>query len=283
MRPVLNERIAICFFGIIRNLPAVLPSIETNVIAPANRHGEVFRIAHLFRQSKVVNAHSREDSDINLNDAYQLGCESLTWDEPDSFIDPEFWNRLKAGGDAWNDDFRSLRNLIHQLYSLKKVTAQAMEEGCQTLIFVRPDLRYLDSLDRPLSRILSADEPTVLLPNWSGWKDSFNDRFAIARGEQAIRSYGNRLDRAEDYIRDTGQPLHAESLLRYVLLRYAVRVRKIPTRALRVRADGSIEPEWFAPVWQRRVVGRVQRDFQKMVRIIAGFRESIGSSFGGRR
>jgi hypothetical protein len=83
----------------------------------------------------------------------------------------------------------------------------------------------------------------VWLPLWL-WRGGLNDRFAVIRGARAAQTYGTRARRMHAFCASTGGPLHSERLLRFVLAQTAV--RRIATRATRIRANGSESWESFS-------------------------------------
>jgi len=232
-------QIAICYFGITRSLSHTIKSIERNVVAPAKRHGRVKRYAHLFRQTEIINARSGESGTVDPMEYKRLNCDWSHLEEPDQCLDIHDFEHFKQYGDVWEDKFRSLRNLVHQLHSLDQVTKAALADGAETVIFCRPDLRYLDSLSHPLQKAINDAAVGVHLPSWQSWY-GLNDRFAICTGRKAIEAYGCRIRLAREFCETRVQPLHAEMLLESSLESNKISVHKIPNRAARVRIDGTV-------------------------------------------
>ena len=145
----------------------------------------------------------------------------------------------RSQSDPFHDDFRSVRNLLFQLWSLKRGwdAIQRLEpDGFDAYLMLRPDLRYLDtvSIDRLYNRLDGAG--SILVPAWhSFW--GLNDRCAFA-DPQAAQVYANRLDHVVDYC--ASRPLHSESFLAHVIASAGIKVGELPVRAERVRADGIV-------------------------------------------
>lgn len=235
-------KIALAFFGLPRCSPVAFPSIERQLIAPLSDAGELQVCYHLYRQPHVFNPRSGED-DPQREDNY---LPFLPFRGRFEDRRPEAsgqLQRLMAYGDAWQDQFHSLTNLVLQLQSLLAVTEQMAEDAPQVVVFARPDLLYHQRL--PLEQVahVVSHPDEVVLPWWESW-GGFNDRFAIA-GARAWRAYGGRLLLADHYCQHTRQPLHSEKFLRYALRFASVPVRTIGMRASRVRVDGRIEDEDF--------------------------------------
>lgn len=251
-----RPRIAICYFGITRSLPYTLDSLTANVVRPAKATGEIRVFAHLFRQERIDNAATGEVAELDPDDHRLLEPDDLQLEAPEVCLDQWNYDRLREAGDAWNDGFRSLRNLVHQLHSLHAVTRMAACWNPHVWIFARPDLRYHDSLRPVLSLASKGGAETVWLPLWQS-RGGRNDRFAIIRGGRAARTYGMRAERMADFCTLTGGPLHSERLLGFVLREE--RVRLIKTRATRVRANGFNWPESFSFEWLERLHSRLER------------------------
>ena len=150
--------------------------------------------------------------------------------------------------------FRSVRNLLFQLWSLKRGwnALQHLEpDGFDAYLMLRPDLRYLDRLS--ISRLCDRldGDGSILVPAWhSFW--GLNDRCAFA-APRAAQVYANRLDHVIDYC--SNHPLHSETFLAHVIASQDIKVGALPLRAERVRADGIVRTdirsrtEDFAHAW----------------------------------
>lgn len=238
------SRIALCFFGITRALALTHRSIEENLIHPARTGDEVRLFGHFFRQSAIMNPRSGENS-IHDPDNYKLL--ELDWvklEEPDTFIDHSWFSKIKSFGDEYDDDFRSIRNLVHQLHSLRKVSSAALSWGAHIYIFARPDILYHDSFDKVLSEASRATDDCIFIPNWANWGPGYNDRFCVCVGDRAARAYAERLRHVESFCADKGK-LHAEKLLKYSVDRSGVNVSHFRVCGSRVRSNGNIVKENF--------------------------------------
>jgi hypothetical protein len=106
-------------------------------------------------------------------------------------------------------------------------------------VFARPDLRYHDSLAPILTLAWNGPDETAWIPLCLSCGGR-NDRFAVIRGGRVARKYGMRASRTLEYCARVDGPVHAERLLGFAL--DGERVRRIATRATRVRANGA---EWW--------------------------------------
>jgi hypothetical protein len=245
----MEPSIAICFFGITRSLGHTLPSIEKNALSPARAAGNVRVYAHFFRQYSLAEARSGETGTIDPDEHLLLRADWLQLEEPDDCLAQWGFEALKRHGDFWQNDFRSLRNLVHQLHSLNLVTQAALDDGAELCLFLRPDLRYHDSLAPAIrrgQRAAQAGQALVQLPWWQPWT-GLNDRFAIAAGRGAIAAYGQRVMQMHAFCTATGGPLHSERLVAHALAAAGVPTRTIGARASRVRLGGNERYEDFLP------------------------------------
>lgn len=236
---------AVCFFGITRSLSYTLPSIKRNVIEAAGKHGRIRAYGHFFLQHQIDNVRSGERGSFDPFEYHKLDLDQVELEEPGLCLKERRFDYLRTFGDFWQDDFRSLRNLVHQLHSLDRVTKMVLQDEAEVCIFCRPDLRYHDSLAPAILRATKARHSLLQLPFWQPWF-GMNDRFAVAAGREAISCYGQRIEQAIDCCRVSSAPLHSESLVLYSLNKADVAVRTIAARASRVRMDGSVVDESFA-------------------------------------
>jgi hypothetical protein len=235
-------KIALAFFGLPRCSPITFPSVQRNLIDPLAAAGELRICHHLYRQDWIFNPRSGEDhAQPGENYLPFAGFDGAIVARPTH--PAALLLRLKAYGDAFQDDFHSLTNLLLQLHSLYEVTQRVAGSAPDVVVFARPDLLYHERLLREHVDRAMAFPDEVTLPWWESW-GGFNDRFAIA-GSRAFCAYGGRVLLADHYCERTGKPLHSESFLRYALAFAGVPVRTIGMRATRVRVDGRMQWEDF--------------------------------------
>lgn len=239
-------KIAICFFGITRSLRHTFESISSNLLKPCRDVGDTENFCHFFQLGDINNPRSGERGELDRNEYKLLSPDWLQLDEPDQCLENYPIDRIFHYGDYWGDDFKSLRNLLHQLHSIKTVTQAVQSHDFDLVIFARPDLLYHDSIRRPLLRVVqSRNENEVCVPDWQHWEGGLNDRFAICKGADAIHAYGCRVDEALSYCEEYDAPLHAEKLLKFALDKMRIPISTMTTKASRVRFDGTMKEEVF--------------------------------------
>ena len=140
---------AICFWGITRYLEGTIPSIRENIFLPASKLGEFKVFCHFFNLKKLNNERSSEKNIYLKNDWHLFKADKLLIDEPNFFIN-DYLPNIKEYGDEFNDNYQSVSNLLHSLYSLKKVFNSINGYEADSFLFVRPDLIYYDSLEKYL-------------------------------------------------------------------------------------------------------------------------------------
>lgn len=245
-------KIAVCFFGITRSLTHTIGSIEKNILGPARELGEVRVFAHFFRQLAIDNPRSRESGLLAQDEHVLLNADLLELEEPGLCLSAHDFDVIKTYGDRWKDEFRSLKNLVHQLHSLNRVTNVALDWDADIYIFARPDLMYHDSFKRVLRKVARSRLRTAYIPTWQRWHGGLNDRFGVCVGADAAQAYGTRLTCALQFaetdtmrFNGTDRGLHGERLLGHVLRSAGIRVKGLGVRASRIRNGGFMYQENF--------------------------------------
>ena len=247
-----KPKIAVAFYGLPRASSVTLPSIQANILEPAGQLGEVEVRYHFLKQAHIDNPSTGENS-ILPEDNYRL-FESFAGelDTPEGIPERYGFERLKEFGDAWDNGFKSLRNLLLQLHSLKCVTSQVLEFAPDIVVFARPDLLYHDSFDVNLENALKGKSQQVSIPYWQ-WCGGYNDRFSIV-GKEAIETVGYRIDMIDKYLMKLQRPLHAERLLQFAIDEAGMQVYPMSLRASRVRVGAHVHQEKFKkPALLRRI------------------------------
>jgi len=236
-------KIAIAIFGIPRGASVTFEPLVKNVVEPAREAGEVKLFGHLFNVGHIVNVRSGEGG-ILSQENYDLYKDfNATIEPPEHCLANYDLDAIKKFGDYYGDEFKSVRNLLHQLHSLKSVAKSINSYEPDVVIFVRPDLLYHDKVPAWVIRSAGAHPNRCFLPHWQWW-GGYNDRFAVC-GRNAYLHYGTRIDNILNYCSSTNHPLHAERLLRQTLRSRGARLRQLDVRASRVRIGDVVKVESF--------------------------------------
>jgi hypothetical protein len=251
-------KIGIGFYGLPRASAVTLPSIMANIIDPARGLSETIVRYHFFQQHCVYNPGTNENAELAVENftLFQEAFEGFL-ESPGGIPEKRGFEAIKQFGDAWENQFVSLRNLLMQLHSLHHVTQQLLRETPDIVVFARPDLQYHDSFAKELASAIEDSQSVARLPDWQ-WCGGYNDRFCIC-GREAIMPFGYRIDSIGRYLDLLQRPLHSERLLQFALDTAGVRVHPVSLRASRVRAGGAVKQEKFRPAgMSRRVRWRIR-------------------------
>jgi len=240
-------KIAIAFFGITRSLSYTIESIEKHILTPARKYGVVTVFCHFYKQTIVNNTRSGESGTQNFEEYQLLNPDYIQFELPGDCLLKWNYDSISKHGDNWNDDFASLKNLIHQLNSLHTVTSMMEKSNPDIVIFCRPDLLYQDSFEKLIKRACKKRHFGIVVAGWQ-WFGGINDRFAICDNTSFL-NYGKRIENIQEYCSNTSRPLHAESLLRFVLNKFHISIHRVSLRASRVRLGGKIKAENFS-MWK---------------------------------
>jgi hypothetical protein len=236
-------RCYIGFFGLTRSLRYTAESIKLGFYEPLRNCGfTTLRAGHFNLPDAITNSRSGEFSLVPDRSECTLLDLDLCWIEPQqtSAIAGEF-AIARSLPDAFGDEYRSLRNLCHQLHSLRRLWSllQLLDvKESDVVLLLRPDLLYLDVLDPPLNLAPLLDgHADVIVPGWQSW-GGLNDRFAFCNG-RAARAYATRMDLFSDACVSLGC-MHAEQFLSFVARRHNLRIGLTDLRAVRLRANRQI-------------------------------------------
>lgn len=237
-------KVALVFFGLARVMPRTVASIYENIVEPLKADGhEVQGFAALNLVDAIWNPRSSEFGvKLNSGPSLDLPCEVFAFRKQKPELIEHHLAFAKARKDAYEDDFKSISNVLYQLVSLREAwsLADASGETFDRYIFVRPDLRWLNPI-APADLFPLMNERSAALPAWHGY-GGFNDRIAIC-GAVAARAYGERLDLVEEYTRKA--PFHPERLVGYALVKAQSEVCLLPIRGVRVRSETEERRENF--------------------------------------
>jgi hypothetical protein len=234
-------RIFLGFFGLTRSLRHTIGGLRTQIFAPlAAGPIPTLRYGHFHLPPVISNRRSGEfalPTDPGEVDLLELdACRVEPQDE--AFIADAF-SLAKLYPDHYGDHYASARNLCFQLRSLAclwDMLAGTLGEA-DWVAFLRPDLLYLDPLDLAgLVTRMAREGADLAVPAWQAW-GGLNDRFAVANA-RAADIYATRIRRMAAAAAAVGA-LHAETLLGYTASVERLRVMRVPTRAVRIRANGQ--------------------------------------------
>jgi len=258
-----KPRVVVIFYGLPRSLFWTIESIERQITFPLQQHFRVDVSVHSYVYNSTYSNIRSEESNVELNnDEWKLLSPDFLETESVETVKLEYeglLDKLSAFGDAWNDNFKSLRNYVLALHSLERAVSliRASKRFYVGALIFRPDLYYLDPIDIRL--LLNGIQQmkahaTIIVPCWQSWH-GVNDRFMYGDFEY-VMTVGQRIHAVLRYCENNREALHGERFLEW-FLNFGVQGALSATsqrsmslsctkqRAIRIRAHGSTTKEAF--------------------------------------
>ncbi len=234
------SRLAICFFGLVKNIDHVYPSIQQFILEPLNQQGhQIDFYCHTYKLDRFTNPRNGEDNvqiyPESIHQRFKFKDLKMELISEYSNLDADLQSCLKYG-DPWPDNkVLSLKNHLLNLRSLYQVTQLWKNEASTytAIIYLRPDLRILNPLN---FQILS--EKTLAIPSFHSY-GGHNDRFAYGT-PQAMIIYGERWKGIEQFFVKHRRNIHAETFLRLHLQDHSVQVIPLSIRFQRIRGNNQV-------------------------------------------
>jgi hypothetical protein len=237
-----RPKVALCFFGLVKNYGLVAGSVEQYVLAPLRREGYDYDVyIHTYDQVFTSNARNGERN-------VYINPRSIATFFPGARMRrdaPEIADRVRPldfylqNGDPWPDNPRvSMINYVRQLYSLLEVTKLWSPRAAEYryVIYLRPDVRFTS----PLTLLPNLQDNQIAIPAFHSFMGC-NDRFAYGRAA-TMKAYGGRMNWLEAFFTNHHTRLHAERYLLLFLQAHNIKPVWIPLHFVRVRADGNENP-----------------------------------------
>lgn len=241
--------LAFCFFGITRALRThTIQSIEKNIFQAAQKQGYAYDVfCHLYKSQTIINPRSQEFNLPNDWEAYELLNPKATLiEEMDPIIQTLDMAYFSKNGDGWEDNFKSLQNMLLQWHSIQTVwqmmAAHMSLHNAQratpydVVVFLRPDMEFLN----PIDLTEKSFEPNVIYTLKEGRFNGSNDRFAMGSAE-VLKIWANRHESAAAFL-ETGKAMHSESLLTFHLEKHGIEQRLCELQCRRIRINGLALP-----------------------------------------
>jgi hypothetical protein len=235
-------RLAICFFGLVKNIDHVYDSIRRYILDPLTYKGYEFDFyGHTYKMDRFTNPRNGEanvpihSESIHKRFKFkQFKMHSIN-DYP--HLNDDLQLCLKYG-DPWPENkILSLKNHLLNLWSLYQVT-QLWKNAASTyasVIYLRPDLRFLNPLE---FQILPGK--SLAVPSFHSY-GGHNDRFAYGT-PSAMIIYGERWAGMKTYFNKHKRSIHSETFLQLYLQDNGVQTVAISIKFQRIRATGQPHP-----------------------------------------
>lgn len=235
-------KVAICFYGLPRAFNLTLPSIVNRIIEPLRVMAHVSIYIHTYNVTTLTNDRSAEyNTSIRPTDALQLLPNTFILEDENQVLGMLPAQFCMKHGDPWNNQYRSFRNFMAQLHSLRRLSELISQNRYDAVVFARIDLYYFTPIDAV--QVLRAAAHTVYVPHFHNWNGT-NDRFAFGK-QNVMITYALRQLSIERYC--VIFEAHAERYLLWYLLNNNITIKRTPMMFSRIRGNGGL---WEQPTWQ---------------------------------
>jgi hypothetical protein len=235
-------KIAVCFVGVTRNYSKyTLDSIQKNLFGVVAKHDPNFkRFAHFNKLEVLTNQRSREKAVAIDPEEYKLlNCDAVELTDQ-SLVDQQIdFDYLQQFGNAFNDNFGTLKNVLRQMYSLNCVAdiLERQNTKFDLVIWSRVCLRFYKPIEIPRTI-----HPNTIYTPWFERFRGLNDRFSLGDMETMLSIF-RRRSMVRNFCEETGRPLGAESYLLWYARKNGIHTRHLTSMNFsRVRGDGTEKP-----------------------------------------
>ena len=258
-------RVAICFFGIVRNIAITLPGLKANLIDAASRLGVADVFVHTL-VGRVENSHfpHEQESRIGRDDFMQLRPCRYTVEEQ---VQVDRAEKLHAKAEAtlrrskppWGTlfheyyDTQTITNVYRSRYSLSRAGRLVREHeraagfAYTHVIAARPDTLFLSSLPwHPVLpsgiRVANFEHGDAVFIFENGTTltiGGINDRFAYGDAPSMLNGYMTQYEEQLGGLQGVSMTT-SETLLCEHVVRKNIRVGVVPVCVARIRATGEL-------------------------------------------
>jgi len=233
-------RIAVCFFGLIRNITYTLPSIDENLLSPLRAQNYVDVFVHTFTH-EVYNNPRANELNVSLNREDFLRLKPRLFEVEVQGVADKEMQRLFAGSSLIYQ-CSTLKNFVRQKYSMHKVfqlvtyAEQVDKLQYDVIVAARPDTMIASKVFVPSSISMNMSRKMIAIPN-THQNEGINDRFAIGTRTGMI----DYLQQYTSLFKKGGfhQSTTEEFVCNHIASR-RVRVMVIGMCIIRVRANGKV-------------------------------------------
>jgi hypothetical protein len=243
-------QVAVIILGINRSLSYTHASIEQQVLRPLASSRIISSSVALWlikpEDNQIVNKRSGENGTLETElpaGWSELEVHHLKMTQLQEMSRPVF-AELSRFSDRWNDDYKSLQNLIIDLQAKREVFLahrRLLKNEPEVTVFLRPDCRFENHLFLKIWVVCAAllnrvGLGTGFFLSW-GLSGGINDRFAVLGGK-AAKDFFLRVEKIEP--ENWRQGFHAEEYLRRAMSGNWI-INCIPTEISRVRIGGAVD------------------------------------------
>lgn len=239
--------IAVCVFGLVRNVKLSQPSLYSRVLQPLQEAGETDLFVHTLLLAELNNNRSKElGIQLMPGDFLRIGRACRYTAEDQDTIDETLERSVKVlvhGHKLF--DKNMMKNFLRALYGLQQVANMALAHErkgnfkYRLVCVARADTAFLSGLPPPLVSSMLKEQPTldpmrILVPNFHMCL-GVNDRFALGGREAMFNVYMQRFSILEHYLKPS---MNSEMLLCRWLQVNQVSVLVVAMCVVRMRSTG---------------------------------------------
>ena len=231
--------LCICFFGLLRSFRHTAQSIDKQLFKVLEDEGIQHSVfLHTFAlKDPLYNPRSRDFNTTVDTDYKQLKPTVAIIEDQnefDRFSDFESYNSMS---DPFDDEFRSVRNILREGQSLKQVTRLWVMSPikCSHVFYTRPDLYFETPFNvTELYRVTHLSWFTGAYHEFGG----YNDRFAFGDPE-GMKIWGNRIELFSEY--SASNPMVPEPFMKFVAEKHNISHFHSRLCLRRYRSNGLID------------------------------------------
>ncbi len=236
-------KIAICFFGLVKNINHTYRSIFQYLLNPLRSSYEFDFYGHTYDIDKFTNPRNGEfNRNINPRSILdQFSFREFKIEKVENYVSlQEDLKLCLKYGDPWpGTNGISLRNFLLCQRSLSQVTAlwRDQKDEYDFIIYFRPDLRFTQPIDLLQKISTMRLENDIYIPDFHSWSGC-NDRFSYGRPDAMI-SYGNRIAYMQEFFEKHRRNIHSERFLKIFLQDHGISIGSSSIRFQRIRSNGQ--------------------------------------------
>ena len=233
-------KIALGFWGLTRSLKFTLESIKTNifdVLQTSDISYTTFVHTYEFKSAYVNKRANEENIKLDFDEYNLLTPDFVKIDDQDLIKEQLNMKQYRTHKDPWDTKYATVDNFILAMYS-RYILGKVIEESEETfdyVIFLRPDVKYLNPLDTNIFKHIK--DTDLCIPNFHlGFK--INDRFFIITFNNLKKFCGIFNDML---LYSKNNQLHSETFHLYMLVKQMkFTLVYVEFFFQRVRANGAI-------------------------------------------
>ena len=234
-------KVALAFWGLTRSLKKTYPSIEKHILDVLKTHCIHYTIfLHTyFVTTPYTNPRSEEYNIALDNDEYTLlQADYFRREDQDTVKHALNLPEYRTHSDPWHSKYSMVDNFVLAMYSKQQLgnLIRSSNETFDYVLFLRPDVEYVSNLNPDWFQ--KATSTQLCVPDFHHFTFKFNDRFALATQENALK-YSQLFDEMLEYSKH--HSLHSETMnYWYVTTKLNLTVAYVPFHFNRVRATGEV-------------------------------------------